>query len=176
MFRSLLLFVFLVHQATAQTTVKNTGSNINSKDASAILSHHNLVRADKGVAALTWNPQLAAYAQQWANYLATKNDGTIKHRDNAGENGKQYGENIFWGSSAAAFPPVQASYDWYGEVKQYKYKKIGGDNWFKTGHYTQMMWKDTKEMGVGVAISANGAIIVVANYWPAGNVIGQFPY
>ena len=174
MFRSLLLFLFITQQLTAQKL--NTGSNIKPKDAGLILSHHNSIRKDKGVAALTWSPQLAAYAQQWANWLAKNNNCSIKHRGNAGENGKQYGENIFWGSDATAFAPVQASYDWYSEQKKYKYKKINGSNWYNTGHYTQMIWKDTKEMGVGIAVCANGAIIVVANYWPAGNVVGEFPY
>jgi pathogenesis-related protein 1 len=174
MFRSLLLFLFISQQSTAQ--VKNTGSDIKSADATAILNHHNEVRKDKGVAALTWSPQLAAYAQLWADHLAKNNNCSIKHRGNAGENGKQYGENIFWGSDAMAYPPVQASYNWYGEKKDYTYRKINGSSWYNTGHYTQMIWKDTREMGVGVAVCANGAIIVVANYWPAGNVFGEFPY
>ncbi|MEI6088085.1 MAG: CAP domain-containing protein [Bacteroidota bacterium] len=45
-----------------------------------------------------------------------------------------------------------------------------------SGHYTQMVWKNTKEVGVGVSTCPNGAIIIVANYFPAGNYMRQFPY
>jgi pathogenesis-related protein 1 len=183
MFRLLIVFLFSASLVYAQPSapdkanhIGSTGSKIKSTDAELILRHHNAIRTDIGVSTLTWSTSLAAYAQQWANYLAANNNCDIKHRDVSGENGKLYGENIFWGSSAAAFPPVQASYDWYGEKRLYKYRKISAANYFKTGHYTQMIWKDTREMGVGVAVCPNGSVIVVANYYPAGNVIGQYPY
>ena len=37
-----------------------------------------------------------------------------------------------------------------------------------------MIWKESEELGVGRAKSKSGKIIVVANYDPPGNVIGQF--
>ncbi|MGF2410679.1 CAP domain-containing protein [Ferruginibacter sp.] len=176
MYKLLIIFIFLAQQVTAQHTITSTGSSIKPKDAQLILAHHNSIRNDKGVNDLTWSTSLAAYAQKWANYLAQQNNCSIKHREHSGQNGMDYGENIFWGSSATDYPPVEASYSWYAEKQFYKYRKINAANWFKTGHYTQMMWKDTREMGVGVAVCPNGAVIVVANYYPAGNVIGKFPY
>jgi len=176
MFRVLILCLFITQQVTAQNKIAKTGSSIKSKDAELILAHHNIIRKEKGVATLSWSTSLAAYAQQWANYLAKNNNCGIKHRAICGENGKSYGENIFWGSSASAYPPAEASYSWYSEKKGYKYRKINGRTWYNTGHYTQMIWKDTREMGVGVAVCPNGSIIVVANYYPAGNVIGEYPY
>lgn len=171
----LFLFIFLVQQAAAQN-ITVTGSSISTKDATALLAHHNSIRKEKGEDALTWSTTLAAYAQQWADYLAQKNNGEIKHRDECGQNGQTYGENIFWGSSSAVYPPIQASYSWYEEKKNYRYGKINGSSSHNTGHYTQMIWKATRQMGAGVAICNNGAIIVVANYYPAGNVIGEYPY
>jgi len=176
MFRLLIFFLFLVPSLYAQNNISSVGSEIKKKDAEAILAHHNTVRNEVGAPPLTWSASLSAYAQKWAEYLAKKNNGVIEHRQRAGENGKQYGENIFWGSSAAVYPPVQASYEWYSEKKMYKYRKINNNNWHKTGHYSQMIWAATREVGVGVAVSANGAIIVVANYYPAGNVLNEFPY
>ena len=172
----LIASILLVQQVSAQSIVGKTGSNIKAKDAGLILEHHNSIRKEKGEAALSWSTTLAAYAQQWADHLAKDNNCEIRHRVECGQNGQQYGENIFWGSSAAAYAPVEASYSWYGEKKGYRYRKISGSSGYSTGHYTQMIWKDTQQMGVGVAICPNGAIIVVANYYPAGNVIGQYPY
>jgi pathogenesis-related protein 1 len=176
MHKWLMIVFFGVQQASAQSTVANTGSSIKARDAELILKHHNTIRKEKGEVALTWSTTLAAYAQQWADHLAKNNHCEIMHREVCGQNGQTYGENIFWGSSAVAYPPVEASYNWYEEKKAYRYRKISGSSGYNTGHYTQMIWKDTQQMGVGVTICPNGAIIVVANYYPAGNVIGQYPY
>ncbi|MFC4230275.1 CAP family protein [Parasediminibacterium paludis] len=161
--------------ANAQSITK-TGSNISVQQAQEVLQHHNNIREKVGSPALVWNQQLAAYAQQWADYLANNNHCTMKHRDHPGEGDKAYGENIFWGSSSDYYKPMDASLSWYGEIKFFKYQRLNDNNWYKTGHYTQMVWKDTKEMGVGVAVCPNGGLIVVANYYPAGNVMTQYPY
>jgi len=42
------------------------------------------------------------------------------------------------------------------------------------GHFTQVVWKSTKEMGIGKAVAANGWVFVVASYRPAGNMMGAF--
>ena len=44
------------------------------------------------------------------------------------------------------------------------------------GHYTQMVWNNTKEVGVGIGYCKTGGIIIVASYFPAGNYVGQYPY
>lgn len=43
-----------------------------------------------------------------------------------------------------------------------------------TGHFTQVVWKGSKEIGVGRATSSGGRTVVVANYRPPGNVLGMF--
>ena len=60
-----------------------------------------------------------------------------------------------------------ASAGWYKEKKDYKYSKtkrirVGPT----TGRYTQMIWKDTKEVGISYAISKSGSVYVVARYYP----------
>ena len=37
-----------------------------------------------------------------------------------------------------------------------------------------MVWKGSKEVGVGRAVTRDGKVIVVANYRPAGNMVGSF--
>ena len=43
-----------------------------------------------------------------------------------------------------------------------------------TGHFTQVVWKGSKEIGVGKSFGRDGRVFVVCNYLPAGNVIGRF--
>ena len=43
-----------------------------------------------------------------------------------------------------------------------------------TGHFSQVVWKGSKEIGVGKALTEDGRVFVVCNYNPAGNVMGQF--
>jgi hypothetical protein len=42
------------------------------------------------------------------------------------------------------------------------------------GHFTQMIWASTKQLGLGKARSRAGRVIVVANYHPPGNVSGAY--
>jgi hypothetical protein len=62
---------------------------------------------------------------------------------------------------------------WYDEVKQYVWN-VEPKASFKAAQFSQMVWKDTKELGVGMGRTKNGKVIVVAGYWPRGNIIGQF--
>lgn len=43
-----------------------------------------------------------------------------------------------------------------------------------TGHFTQVVWKESQKLGVGVARSSSGRVYVVAQYTPPGNYLGQF--
>jgi uncharacterized protein YkwD len=173
----LLSFLLIsIHSSYAQESILVTGSKISKPDAIALLAHNNKVRKDVGTQPLIWSSKLSAYAQEWADHLAKDYNCNMAHRKAPGQDGRTYGENILWGSSAAEFKPVDASEDWYSEIKQYKYRELTENNWDATGHYTQMIWKDTKEIGVGISICQNGALIVVANYYPAGNYLHQFPY
>ena len=172
----LAIFILMNFSIANAQLITETGSKISKQQAQEVLQHHNKVREKVGTQPLVWNKQLATYAQQWAEYLANNNNCQMKHREQPGENGKAYGENIFWGSSSDYYKPVDASLSWYDEIKYFKYQKLNDNNWYKTGHYTQMVWKDTKEVGVGVAVCPNGGLIVVANYYPAGNVMTEYPY
>ena len=41
------------------------------------------------------------------------------------------------------------------------------------GHFTQLVWKGSREVGIGRAQSRDGKWFVVANFFPAGNYIGR---
>lgn len=44
----------------------------------------------------------------------------------------------------------------------------------KTGHFTQIVWRESRELGVGMARNRAGEVFIVANYDPPGNYIGSF--
>ena len=61
---------------------------------------------------------------------------------------------------------------WYDEINKYNFnskKFIKG-----TGHFTQIVWKNSKEVGFGIAQAADGSYFCVANYYPCGNFLGEF--
>lgn len=60
----------------------------------------------------------------------------------------------------------------YAEEAQHQYGKE--PTTLKTGHFTQVVWKDSTELGVGMARNRNGEVYVVCNYNPAGNFLGSF--
>lgn len=61
---------------------------------------------------------------------------------------------------------------WYGEIKDHTFgqePKTTG-----TGHFTQVVWKECKELGVGVKKNDKGQTFVVCNYDPPGNFVGSY--
>lgn len=61
---------------------------------------------------------------------------------------------------------------WYDEVQKYDYNKPGFSA--ETGHFTQVVWKNSNKLGFGYA-NVNGYTASVALYSPPGNYQGQFP-
>lgn len=67
------------------------------------------------------------------------------------------------------YEPVES---WYSEGVNHVFGKEPMT--LKTGHFTQIVWRDSRELGVGTAKNRSGQIFVVANYDPPGNFIGSF--
>lgn len=66
---------------------------------------------------------------------------------------------------------------WYDEGKYYDYDK--GTSKTPEGvtkHFTQIVWANTSEVGIGTAISKKFGFITVARYWPQGNKGGPEMY
>lgn len=157
------------------TAISSTGSKLTPQQAEEALAHHNKARADVGVAPLSWSAELSRYAQEWADYLANNYGCKMAHRSELGRKDQKYGENIFWGSGRV-YTALDASKSWYNEIKDFRNAPIGNSSGPVTGHYSQMVWRNTTEVGMGVARCPNGNYIIVANYNPAGNFIGQKAY
>lgn len=168
------LIVLSCDVASAQTTSLTTFR-------STALSKHNAYRGIHRSPAMVINNSTNSTAQNWANQLATT--GTFTHSSSSQRNGA--GENLYvYYTTASAIAPdalaKNAVDSWYNEVKQYNYSAPGFSS--ATGHFTQVVWKSSNQLGCGTAKGTktlNGtrfnAFYVVCHYSPAGNVQGQFP-
>ena len=130
-----------------------------------MLVAHNAVRAGAGTAPLAWSDRLAALSQDWADILLMRNQ--FAHRPRSA-----YGENLFeiTGAAASSSQVVNA---WAGESRHYDYNSNRCHG--VCGHYTQIVWAETKEVGCAVARGARREIWV-CNYDPPGNWVGKRPY
>jgi len=139
--------------------------------AARILDAHNRERDRLSLRPLKWNVHLEREAREWAHHLSRK--GKLQHAD--GKTRNRTGENLWMGT--AGHWPVETMVGMFIEEKQhYRHahfpdiSKTG--NWADAGHYTQVVWRETKEVGCAV-VSAHGNDVLVCRYWPAGNVWGQ---
>lgn len=119
---------------------------------------HNDLRCNHGVAPLAWSQKLAASAQAWANRCE------FRHDDGAG----QFGENLAIGTRLT---PNGAMYMWYGEGRDYPYGVSTPPTRYM--HFTQMVWRETQEIGCASASCPQG-VFHVCRYSPPGNYLGRF--
>lgn len=157
------------------TTLSSTGSNVSVLDAEAALKFHNKARADVGVAPLIWSVSLSEYAQEWANRLANEQQCQLIHRSKLNQKILQVGENIAKHRKSNQ-PATYASEMWYKEISDFEYVPFNFNAGYHYAHYTQMIWYNTTEVGIGIAQCADGSYIIVANYNPPGNYGNQYPY
>jgi uncharacterized protein YkwD len=126
---------------------------------SAILNSTNFFRAEHNATAVIYNETLEAFA---ADYLDGDTDCTFAH------SGGPYGENIALGCSDA-----QSCVDAWGDERiDYDYGNPGFSE--ETGHFTQLVWKATTAVGCGRRLCGTSGWFLVCEYFPRGNVIGQF--
>jgi uncharacterized protein YkwD len=131
--------------------------------AQRFVAAHNAVRAKHCAAPLTWSPKLAMVAQKWADALRDKGCAF-------GHSGGQYGENLAAGTEGVLDPEATVKM-WYDEIAKYKFPDGGFS--METGHFTQVVWRGTTQVGCGHA-QCKGNDIWVCNYDPAGNWDGQY--
>jgi pathogenesis-related protein 1 len=133
---------------------------------------HNSPRADVGVASMTWNATVAAYALNYANQRAAA-DCSLVH------SGGPYGENLFWGSAGYAWSAADAVGSWVAEKQYYNHatNTCSAPPGKSCGHYMQVVWRASTAIGCArVVCSNNAGVFIICNYSPPGNIIGQSPY
>jgi hypothetical protein len=138
----------------------------------AILTEHNSERAAIGLSPLAWDNLLAADAARWAEKLAVE-----KRFDHAVDELpiKKQGENL-WMGTADAYSYAEMIAFWLDESKMTKagvFPDVSTTgNWIEVGHYTQMIWPATQQVGCAIARNTDDEFLV-CRYAPAGNRIGD---
>jgi uncharacterized protein YkwD len=132
--------------------------------AQQFVDAHNRYRAKHCAPPLTWSKQLADVAQKWANTLRDK--GCIFGHSP----GAKYGENLAAGTQGALDPESTVGM-WYDEIRLYKFPNGGFS--MQTGHFTQVVWRSTAQVGCG-HVTCKGNDIYVCNYDPPGNWEGRY--
>jgi virginiamycin B lyase len=153
-----------------------------------ILDAHNTERQKyPGVGALQWSRELEGYAQEWAQAVASgeKSGHRPDRQNNPFKPGEGLGENMYFsGGSVTGVNAVE----WFISEKQwYHYDQDNGRGSFgeppgctapqgqACGHFTQVIWNNTKYVCCGTAISPSNSKWYVCDYYAVGNN-GQKPY
>ncbi|CAF1421635.1 unnamed protein product [Adineta ricciae] len=159
------LYVSLNNQNNSSTSLEDTCRM-------EALRVHNVLRARHGVPPLVLDDKMSKKAQDYAEFLA--NNGLLQH--SSPEERDELGENIFAEFEARPENNLdlgrRVAQAWYDEIKNYDYSNPGFA--MNTGHFTQVVWKDTNKLGIGVVFVPDRKIIVVGRYSPPGNVPDQF--
>lgn len=156
---------------------KNTGNAVADVAKDCVAAHNKYRHKLEGTGDVVWDEQIADGALYWAKHIAET--GNFEHEATV------YGENLFMSGtthdtiSATCEDAVKA---WYSEIKDWVFtssKSNGG----VTGHFTQVVWKGTKKIGVGFQVGKNKVkmgghdmtvVYVVGRYDPPGNMQGAY--
>ncbi|KAL5509026.1 hypothetical protein EMCRGX_G004307 [Ephydatia muelleri] len=125
---------------------------------------------------MTWDSQLAAKAQDYAQKC---NWG--HNPDRTSPLGKT-GENIYMTTGSPSDCSVAVT-SWNNEKDYYNYDTNVCQTGKVCGHYTQLVWASSNKVGCGAfrcpkltGSASTNALLVVCNYYPAGNMAGMKPY
>ncbi len=157
-------------------------------DKSEILKTHNDLRKNHFDAPLKYSDVLEESSKKWALHLAKKENCKMVHSHG------EFGENLFWASaqvrktkrsdekkwhivsSAQKIDERKPVQDWYNEIIFYNYEKNTCKKGEMCGHYTQVVWKKTSEVGCGAYMCDDKSQVWVCQYKKAGNIVGQKPF
>lgn len=133
-----------------------------------LLVLHNQLRSRFAVPPLQWDASLADGAAGWAARIG--DSGVLEH-----SGVEDMGENLWMGSTDRYAVDAMVG-AWAEEQRLFRAGRFpdvsrSGD-WSDVGHFTQVIWPDTRSVGCGLY---HGRVwdVLVCRYAPAGNVMGE---
>ncbi|XP_030225374.1 cysteine-rich venom protein [Gadus morhua] len=117
---------------------------------------------------MIWSNDVAALSQAWLDHCM------LKHGPPSSRmlNGYELGENLFYSTSALDWATVITA--WHNEVQHYTYPN-GSGNGESVGHYTQVVWNSSWQVGCGMT-KCGSKYFYGCQYYRAGNYVGWPPY
>ena len=143
-----------------------------------LLKQHNEIRNKFNSQNLSLNDELKIMAQNFADNFDILKDSNLFDNNYKGQPlGINY--KVFNGDSKEINKICE---EWIKEKEYYNEIKNKGENkaknykkyFSKTKHFTQIIWKKTREVGFGYSQLNNNEKIFVAFYFPAGNILNEF--
>jgi len=147
---------------------------LTSAEAVEMVRAHNAWRTRAGVLPLRWAADLVAQAQNRAIELARRGCA-LEH----GPLPDDVGENLYrasalhrdvGGDELYVVSPAQVVYAWGAESADYSSASGSCAPNRQCGHYTQIVWPSTEEVGCGMAVCPSLAQVWVCRYRPRGNI------
>ena len=171
-------------RAQDATTSARASDGLSPAQQQDLLTRHNHWREAAGVPPLAWSEELAAFAREWADELAS-GGCEMEHRPKTGRLAQKYGENLSWASPTTwsdgrtevqSISPSSVVDDWDSEKADYDYESNTCAAGQMCGHYTQVVWAESRALGCAMTVCDDKGQIWVCNYAPAGNVTGERPF
>lgn len=166
--------------------IKADKPQLNATQEEVLRVHNERRKNEFDDSDLSYSLALENEAKAYADVLAK--NGKQKHDPENAKNG--YGENLFAHSTDKNISIEEAMVHWYDNEKVMYTYDTGDCNKSKApnkdtkvcGHYTQVVWQETKEVGCATSVyedvnsSYYGGSVYVCKYTKAGNVGNQKPY
>ena len=141
-----------------------------------VLAAHNRERDLAGIPPLSWNKSLAISAHYWAEHLSRI--GRLEHATDDPLDAYPQGENLWAGTRGYYGAETMVDY-WIQEKSKFRPGTFPQNsqtgNVEDVGHYTQVMWRNTREVGCALSHGTEYDILV-CRYATAGSVIGEQPF
>lgn len=144
---------------------------MNPSQISEITNYINSFRIKHLSPNLTYSQDISDFSTKWASNLLDNNK--FEHSGNV-----LYGENLAMRSGSALKNDIVAGIkksvdEWYNEIQYYDFTNGKFDP--KTGHFTALVWADTKKYGIAYKFDEiKKKYVVVMNMSPPGNVQSKF--
>jgi hypothetical protein len=160
-----------------------SGSNqLTNAEIQEILRVHNAARAEVNVPPLKWNCKLADFAQTWVDRDVWEHSPFQDRQKIIA--GSYAGENLAAAAFANANIANEGPMGWWQEKPFWNNATGTCQSGKVCGHYTQMVWRSTTEVGCGLNRKSSvmgdewkqNSAYLACVYNPGGNYGGQKPF